>query len=71
MPRYFFHLVSRRETIQDREGVEITQNDAEQIGRIIDEIRAENPDLFEADGDWSIEVVDEVGRRVGTFPLRP
>jgi len=38
---------------------------------IIDEIRSENSELFDADGDWSIEVVDEAGHKVGTFPLRP
>jgi hypothetical protein len=70
MPRYFFHLTNGHETIYDRDGVEMAEGDAEQLGTIIDEICSENPELFDTDQDWWIEVVDQDGCRVASFPLR-
>jgi len=70
MSRYFFHLAKVQQLIHDSEGVEVAGSDAERLGSIVAEIRSENPELFEADGDWSIEVVDEAGHKVGSFPLR-
>ncbi len=71
MPRLFFHLVNEQESILDHEGVEVAPSEVDQINRIVDEIRSENPELFDADGDWSIEVTDEQGRKLGGFPIRP
>jgi hypothetical protein len=56
--------------IIDPEGVEVSKNDLEQvIARILEEVRSEEPELFDVDGGWSVEVVDVEGRRVATFPL--
>jgi len=41
----------------------------EAIARIIEQIRSEEPELFEVNGDWSIEVLDEQGRRVVEISL--
>ena len=68
--RYFFNLVGKKNAIADREGVELPDENSEQaIVRIIEEMRSEDPDLFASGGAWSIEVVDEDGRRLGLFPV--
>jgi hypothetical protein len=65
MARYYFNLV-----LPDQQGVEIPEVDLEQVlAGIIEEIRAEDPELSDLGVDWSIEVVDEQGRRVAIFPL--
>lgn len=70
MPRYYFHLVSRQRVVLDREGVELPDTHLnEAIARIIEQIRSEEPELFEVNGDWSIEVLDEQGRRVVEISL--
>jgi Domain of unknown function (DUF6894) len=56
--------------IIDHEGVELSEYDLkEAIPTILDEIRSEEPELFDVGGDWSIEVLDEKGHWVATFPL--
>jgi hypothetical protein len=68
--RCYFHLVRGGVTLPDREGVEIPEEDFEQeITRIIGEIRAEDPELFEGAGGWTINVIDEEGREVAKYPL--
>jgi hypothetical protein len=65
MPRYFFNLVSRQGTIVDHEGIEIVGDFEFLIVRIIEEIeemRSEEPELFDIEGDWYIEVVDQEAR---------
>jgi hypothetical protein len=68
--RCYFHLVRGGITLPDREGVDIPDNDWEQeILRIIREIRAESPELFEGATGWTIQVIDENGREVTRYPL--
>jgi Domain of unknown function (DUF6894) len=70
MARCYFHLVRGGVTLPDHEGVEIP--DAEwkrEITNIIGEISAEEPELFEGTGGWTIQVVDEEGREVARYPL--
>ena len=56
--------------IIDPEGVEVSENDFElAIPTILEEIRSEEPELFDVGGGWSLEVVDMEGRRVAIFPL--
>ena len=70
MSRHYFNLVGPKGVIIDPEGVEVSKNDLEQvIARILEEVRSEEPELFDVDGGWSVEVVDVEGRRVATFPL--
>jgi hypothetical protein len=70
LARYFFNLKSRQEAIPDQEGVEIPDNNLEQaITGAIEEIRAEEPDLFVGSGNWSIDVVDDQGRSIVTIPM--
>jgi Domain of unknown function (DUF6894) len=69
MARYFFNLVSHRNTILDHEGVEISGDVEQSIERIIEEIRSEEPELFDVRESWRIEVVDGEGRKVANFPL--
>jgi hypothetical protein len=68
--RYYFNLVGPKGVIIDSKGVEISENDLEQaIPRILEEVRSEEPELFDVGGRWSLEVVDVEGRGVATFPL--
>jgi hypothetical protein len=68
--RYYFNLVGPKGVIIDPEGVEVSENDLEQaIPRILEEIRSEEPELFDVGGGWSLEVVDVEGRRVAIIPL--
>jgi hypothetical protein len=68
--RYYFNLVGPEGVFPDQRGVEVPDEDWEQaVIRIIEEIRVEEPELFDLGVGWSIEVVDQEGRRVGTFPL--
>jgi Domain of unknown function (DUF6894) len=69
MARYFFNFINQKETILD-EGVMVPEDVLEHsIQRIIEDIRSEEPELFDIGDGWSIEVIDEGGRRVATFPL--
>jgi len=68
--RCYFHLVSADVTLLDREGVEIPDTEwVREIIRIVEEIRSEEPELFEDASKWTIEVVDEQGRVVMKYPL--
>jgi hypothetical protein len=68
--RCYFHLLCGRATLPDHKGVEIQQEDcAREITKIIGEIRAEEPELFEGANGWTIQVIDEQGREVATYPL--
>jgi len=68
--RCYFHLVRGHETLPDPNGIEIPDDDWEQeIARIIGEIRAEAPELFESTTGWTIRVIDEQGREVARYPL--
>jgi hypothetical protein len=70
MSRYYFNLVGPEGVIIDPEGVEVSDNGLEQaISRILEEVRSEEPELFDIGGGWSLEVVDVEGRRVTIFPL--
>jgi hypothetical protein len=68
--RYYFNLVGPEGVIIDPEGVEVSENDLEwAIPRILEEIRSEEPELFNVGAGWSLEVVDVEGRRVAIIPL--
>jgi hypothetical protein len=68
--RYYFNLIGPEGVIIDPEGVEVSENDLEQaVPRILEEVRSEEPKLFDVGGGWSVEVVDVEGRRVAIFPL--
>jgi hypothetical protein len=68
--RYYFNLVGPKGVIIDPEGVEVSENDLERaIPRILEEIRSEEPELFDVGGGWSLEVLDVEGRRVAIVPL--
>jgi hypothetical protein len=75
--RYYFNLVGPKGVIVDPEGAEVSDNDFEEaiprmldeISRILEEIRADEPELFDIGGKWSLEVVDAQGHRVAIFPL--
>jgi hypothetical protein len=68
--RFYFNLISQEQVILDRDGIEVPDKDWHQvITRIIEQIRSEEPDLFDVGANWSIEVVDEQGRRLAEFPL--
>jgi hypothetical protein len=70
MARYYFNLVNEQRTIPDREGVEVADTDLKElIATILEEIRAEEAELCDLGGEWSIEVVDGHGHRVAKFPL--
>jgi hypothetical protein len=70
VPRYYFNLIRKNQVITDLEGVNIPDSNLEEaITRAIEEIRSEEPELFADGGEWSIEVVDDHGRRVATFPV--
>jgi hypothetical protein len=70
MSRYYFNLVGPEGVIIDPEGVEVSDNGLEQaIPRILEEVRSEEPELFDVGGGWSLEVVDVEGRKIATFPL--
>jgi hypothetical protein len=68
--RYYFNLVGPKGVIIDPEGVEVSENDLERaIPRILEEIRSEEPELFDVSGGWSLEVVDVEDRRVAIIPF--
>jgi hypothetical protein len=68
--RYYFNLIGPKGVIIDPEGVEVSENDLElAIPRILEEVRSEEPKLFDVGGGWSLDVVDVKGCRVATFPL--
>jgi hypothetical protein len=68
--RYYFNLIGPEGAFPDAQGVEVPEADWEPVVvRTINEIRAEEPELFDLGVGWSIEVVDQDGRRVGTIPL--
>ena len=70
MSRYYFNLVGPKQFIPDHEGVEIPDDIGDEIiTTIIEELRSEEPDVFVSGGDWSIEVIDELGRTVTRIPL--
>jgi hypothetical protein len=70
VPRYYFNLVSRQRVVLDREGIEVPDTHLDEaIARIIEQIRSEEPELLDLSGDWSIEVLDEEGRRVVEISL--
>jgi len=67
--RCYFHLTSERDIILDHHGIEMSVNEIGLIGRAFDELRLEEPELFEAVDVWSVEVVNEEGRRMAGFRL--
>jgi hypothetical protein len=68
--RYYFNLLGQGTVIADHEGVEIPEDVSEEVIKtIMEEIRSEEPELLVGAGDWSIEVVDELGRMVARFSL--
>jgi hypothetical protein len=67
--RYYFHAVSQNETVPDTQGIELTDDEAEHIGSIIEEMRVQEPELFDLAGDWAIEIVDENGHKIARFPV--
>jgi hypothetical protein len=68
--RYYFNLIGPEGVISDSEGAEVSENGFEEtVARILEELRAEEPELFDVGGRWSLEVVDAHGRRVAIFPL--
>jgi hypothetical protein len=70
MSRYYFNLVGPEGMIIDPEGVELSDNGLEQaIPKILEEVRSEEPELFDVGGGWSLEVVDVEGRKIAIFPL--
>jgi hypothetical protein len=67
--RYYFNLVGPKGVIIDPEGVEVSDNVEQAIPRILEEIRSEEPELFDVGDGWSVEVVNVEGRRVAIIPL--
>ena len=67
--RYYFHAVSPNETVPDTNGIELTDNEAEHIDSIIEEMRMKEPEVFDVTGPWAIEIVDEKGNTVGRFSV--
>jgi len=66
MSRYYFHLVQR---ILDDEGFEMAEGDIEDLDFIIEEIRSEEPELFDVEGGWAMEDANEEGHTIARFPL--
>ena len=63
MGRYYFNLVGPGRVIPDEEGADLPDDLAEElISAIVEEMRSEEPELFDCDSDWFIEIVDEQGR---------
>ena len=68
--RFCFHLTRGSLVLPDEDGVELPEDDWErEIGRIIEEMRSELPELFRASSGWVIQVVDEQGRELARHPL--
>jgi hypothetical protein len=68
--RCYFHLVRGSLVLPDEDGVELPDDNWErEIGRIIEEIRSELPELFRGASGWVIQVVDEQGREIARHPL--
>ena len=70
--RYYFNLVHENRKVIDREGVQISVDDLPgAIIRIIEEMRSEEPELFDVGSGWSLVILDEEGHEVMTLPLSP
>jgi hypothetical protein len=73
MPRYVFHFVrGEARIIPDPDGIVISDSDMASLrgAKIVSEMREASPELFEEWGDWSVEIVDELGTVVQTFTLQ-
>lgn len=71
MSRYYFNLVLESRVIFDREGLDVRDGHLQRsITRIVEELRSEEPELFEVGPGWSLEVVDDEGRELAKFPLQ-
>ena len=73
MPRYVFHFVrGEARIIPDPDGIDISESDVASLrgAKIVSEMREASPELFEEWGDWSVEIVDELGTVVQTFTLK-
>jgi hypothetical protein len=68
--RYYFNLVHENREVIDREGVEIAADDLQRaIVSILEEMRSEEPELFDLGPGWSLVILDEENREVMTLPL--
>src|SRR5688572_9870917 len=73
MPRYLFYFVcGEARILPDPEGIGMSESDMASVrgAKIVSAMRETSPELFEEWGDWSVEVVDELGTVVQTFTLR-
>lgn len=72
MPRYYFNIVRGVERIVDANGIELLNDELAAVAwtELLDEIRVEEPDLFQEHEGWSLEIVDTDGRIVQLVPLK-
>ena len=71
--RYFFHLRSRNQVLHDQVGMNIPDEsslieEAEHVAHAVREVL--DRDEWERDGVWGINVMDDTGIDLFTFPLR-
>jgi hypothetical protein len=69
MSRFYFNLTNNTEGIIDERGVELSDDDIINLADTIRELWKEEPALFDVDDGWRIEVVDDHGRKIGTFRI--
>lgn len=72
MPRYFFHIRSHEDFVEDAEGVDLP-GDAEAREEAVDaarEMLAERVRKGEVIDGHAFEVCDDAGTKVFTFPFR-
>jgi hypothetical protein len=73
MPRYYFNIVRGVERIVDANGIELLNDELAAVAwpDLLEEIRSEEPDLFQEHEGWSLEIVDTNGRVIRLVPLTP
>ena len=70
VPRYYFNLVRGHREVIDPEGVEIATNDLpREVAMILEEMKSEEPELFDITPGWYLVVMDEEDREVARFPI--
>ena len=70
MPRYYFNLVRGHREVIDPEGVEIATNDLpREVAMILEEMKSEEPELFDLTPGWYLVVTDEEDCEVARFSI--